>query len=112
MRTLYVFAVLVLLVGFAGGGHLLSRMDIERAERRAIAARQRLLEARLELVRAELPVAYRDVKPDNRIPLLVRRTDALRGAIFALVRTGAVSMPGDPGGDWAMWSVELQAVRR
>lgn len=101
MKSVAALAMFTLLVVLAGGGHVLTRIDQLGAE----------LRAQLELVRAELLV-HRDIKPDNRIPLLVRRTDALRGAIFALVRTGAVSMPGDPGGDWAMWSVDLEEVRR
>ena len=52
-------------------------------------------------------VLGRRVRPDPRVDLLVRRTTALRGAIFALVRTGAASMTGDPGGDWGLWEVEL-----
>jgi hypothetical protein len=102
VKPLYVFAVLVLLVGFAGGGHLLSRMDRERAERQAIGARQKLLEARLELVRAELRLIA--LRPTGTVDDIARRrTEALRGAIFALVRTGTVSMPNDPGGAWVTW---------
>jgi hypothetical protein len=76
-----------------------------RAEQRATAAQVRLAEARLELVRADLAIGQRDVKPANdpRVEVCVRRTDALRKAIFALVRTGTASMPGDPTYAWGDW---------
>lgn len=98
-------AVLVLLVGFAGGGHLLSRMDRERAAREAVEAKQRLLDARIDLVRAELRLIA--LRPTSTVDDLARRrTEALRGAIFALVRTGVVSMPNDPGPEWITWRAE------
>lgn len=99
-------AVLVLLVGLAGGGHLLSRLDRARAE-----AKQAIAE--VHQVRAELAlheVVHRDLKPANvidpRCKLALRRTEALRSALLALVRTGTVSMPNDPGPAWVTWGFE------
>jgi hypothetical protein len=101
----------IALVGvLALAGASLSRIDQLHAEQRAAAAQVRLLEARVELVRV-LGSQVR-APADPRVEVLVRRTDALRGAIFALVRTGAVSMPGDPGGDWVVWPLELAEVSR
>jgi hypothetical protein len=104
MRDVYALAVTGLLAMVIGGGSLLSKLDRTQAEQRATNARARLHEARLELVRVQA-IAHRDVKPasDPLVEVCVRRTDALRKAIFALVRTGTVSMPGDPGGEWITW---------
>lgn len=104
MRSIAAIAMLALVLVLAGGGVVLSRIDRVRAEQRATEARVRLVEARIELVRAT--IAHRDVKPPNVDPLVevcVRRTDALRSAIFALVRTGNASMVGDPSWGWAAW---------
>lgn len=104
MKTLYVTALVVLLLVFAGGGRVLSRIDMQQAEARALAANQRLLAARIELVRAELKLIA--MRPATLVDELARkRTEALRGALFALVRTGVVSMPNDPGPGWVTWEV-------
>lgn len=102
MRSIAAIAMLALLVTLAGGGSLLARLDQVRAEQRATDARVRLAEARVELVRA---IAKRDVKPvnDTRVEACERRTEALRAALLALVRTGNASMTGDPSWEWAAW---------
>ncbi len=85
-------------------GQLLIRLDHARTTAEAARAETRLL-------RAEMTSAFiqRDIKPDNVDPVdaVCRlRTLALRGALLALVRTGAVAMPNNPGGEWASWGVE------
>lgn len=102
MKTLYVAALVVLLLVFAGGGRVLRRIDMQQAETRALAANQRLLAARLDLVRAELRLVA--MRPQGVVDELARkRTQALRGALFALVRTGNASMVGDPTWEWIAW---------
>jgi hypothetical protein len=103
MRTLAVLGTFTLLLVLAGGGHLLTRLDRIAAEQRATDARVRYAQARIELVRAV--IAHHDVKPptDPRVDVCVRRTDALRSAIFALVRTGNASMTGTPEWEWIAW---------
>lgn len=102
MRSGAACAVIALGLVLGGGGSLLSRIDRLAAEQRATSAQVRLAHARIELVRA---VAQRDVTPANdpRVDVCVRRTEALRGALFALVRTGRVSMTGNPGPEWITW---------
>lgn len=111
MRSVAAIAMIALVLVLAGGGHLLSRIDRTRAQAELGVATARAARAETELLRARFAeLADRDVKPDNvieRVDVCVRRTDALRKAIFALVRTGTVAMPGDPGGDWAVWPLEL-----
>jgi hypothetical protein len=107
MRSVAAIAMVALVLVLAGGGSLLVRIDNLRREDSAHDARLKLLDARLELARAELALSQRDLKPDNRVEVLARRTDALRGAILGLVRTGKVSLVGDPGWDWSAWPVEL-----
>lgn len=104
MRSLAAIAAITLVLVLAGGGHVLTRLDRMASEQRATSAQVRLQAARLELVRA---IAQRDDKPanapDEACGLALRRTEALRGALLALVRTGVASMPGDPGGKWVTW---------
>lgn len=110
MRSIAAIAMITLALVLAGGGTLLVRMDQLRARDRQHDAELRLLQAKLELARAV--VSHRDLKPDNRVEVLARRTDALRGAILGLVRTGKASLVGDPGWNWAAWPVELAEVPR
>lgn len=101
MRSVAAIAMIALVLVLAGGGSLLSRIDRLKAEQRATAAQVRLVEARAELA----AIVQRDLKPvnDARVEVCVRRTDALRKAIFALVRTGTAAMPNDPGWEWIAW---------
>jgi hypothetical protein len=100
-----VVIALLLVASCVSFGTLLSRIDTARAEAAtARADAQRafahvlVLEARIE------QFTHRDVKPPNVIDEVCRRrTVALRGALLALVRTGAVSMTGDPGTEWITW---------
>lgn len=112
MRSVAAIAATALVLVLAGGGVVLSRIDRLRAEDGVHDAKLRLVEARLELARAELLGRHVAPADDPRVEVLVRRTTALRGAILALVRTGTVAMPGDPGGDWAVWPLELAEVPR
>jgi hypothetical protein len=100
-------ALLLLTTAFAFAGTattniLLSRIDTARAEAHRAYAHTAVLRVELDAMRAT--IAHRDLKPANVIDEVCRRrTTALRGALFALVRTGAVSMTGDPGGEWITW---------
>lgn len=100
MRSVAAIAAIALVLVIAGGGSLLSRFDRVRADQQVTNARLGLAEARIAWV-----MAQRDAKPANdpRVEVCVRRTDALRTAILALVRTGTAAMPGDPGWGWASW---------
>ena len=91
-------------------GILLHRIDA--AEQWAHVARSEARLARAEARRSA--IIHRDLKPANdpRVEVLERRTTALRGAILVLVRTGKVSLVGDPGGDWTLWPLELAEVPR
>lgn len=109
MRSVAAIAMITLALVLAGGGSLLVRIDQLRAQDRALAAQLRLEAARRELA---IAMVRRDLKPDNQVEVLTRRTDALRGAILGLVRTGKVSLVGDPGWDWVAWPVELAEVPR
>lgn len=109
MRSIAAIAMITLALVLAGGGNVLVRLDQLRAEDRALAAQLRLEAARRELA---IAIVRRDLKPDNQVEVLTRRTDALRGAILGLVRTGKVALVGDPGGEWALWPVELAEVPR
>lgn len=101
MRSVAAIAVIALVLVIGGGGSVLNRIDRLKAELRATESRVRLVEARAELDRAlGRHVAQREPKPDN---MCLRRTDALRAALFALVRTGNASMVGDPSWEWAAW---------
>ena len=102
MKSLGAIALLVL--GLAGGSHLLTRLDTMQAEARALAAQQRLDEKRLELARVVFGSCACD--PDPRVDVLARRVTALRGALLALVRLGKVAMPNDPGSAYVAWRAE------
>lgn len=97
---MFAFAA-VLVAASVAVSTLLHRIDTARAW--ADVARSEARLARAEARQAA--IVHRDVKPvnDPRVEVCVRRTEALRSAIFALVRTGHVAMPGDPGWEWASW---------
>ena len=106
MRSVAVIAMIALVLVLAGGGHVLSRIDRLRAEAQLAGATARAARAETELLRARVAeLLGRHVVPttDPRVEVCVRRTDALRKAILALVRTGNASMPGDPGWAWIAW---------
>lgn len=95
---------LVVLFGCWGLGVLLSRID--EATALANTARAESLQLRAALIdhtretRAALAAA-------PAVDAVCRRnTEALRGGLMALVRTGKVSMVGDPGASWLEWRAE------
>lgn len=92
-------ATLFALAGSATTNILLSRIDQARAEAHRAYAHTKVLEAQLVYVHSH-PVAP---PADPRVDVCLKRTKALRSAHLALVRTGLVSMPNDPGGDWVEW---------
>lgn len=97
--------LLALAIGGAllGISQLLLLQRIDTAESWAHVARS---EARLARALARhAAIVHRDLKPPNdpRVEVCMRRTDALRSAIRALVRTGNASMVGDPGWAFINW---------
>ena len=102
-RWMIALAVLVALACSAFGA-LLSRMDtarqaadLARTEAQRAYAHTAVLRVELEHVRATMP------KPGAVDEVCRRRTVAIRGALLALVRTGAISIPNDPGAEWITW---------
>lgn len=96
-RALTIVAVAFALAGTATTNILLSRIDTARAEAQRAYAHTAVLRVELEHVRATTP------KPATVDELCRRRTDALRSAVFALVRTGNASMVGDPSWGFIQW---------
>lgn len=96
--------IAALVFALLGAGALYSRTDralddavIARAEAQRAYAHTAVLRVELEHVRATIP------KPGAVDELCRRRTDALRSAVLALVRTGNASMVGDPSWSWLEW---------
>jgi len=106
MRSVAAIAMIALVLVLFGGSALLNRIDRLHAAQRATDARVRLAEARLALARVELTPARPAPQNASQTALVetcVRRTDALRAALFALVRTGNASMTGDPSWEFIAW---------
>ncbi len=98
----WLIALAILAVAIGGmltRSDLSDRIDLANAEAARAYAHTAILEARL------VQFTHRDVKPANdpRVDVCIVRTDALRRALFALVRTGTVSMPNDPGWNFIAW---------
>lgn len=113
MKFVAVIAIIALVLGWCGA--VLNRIDKLRAEDLAVQAEIRLTKAQIAQARAELEllgrrVRDRDLKPDNRIGILSRRTEALRGAIWSLIRIGKASFLDHPGMEWERWPFELAEV--
>lgn len=100
-RSLLILAAAFALAGTATSNILLSRIDTARAEAQRAYTHTAVLRVELEHVRATTP------KPGAVDELCRRRTDALRSAVFALVRTGNASMVGDPSWSWAEWPIAI-----
>lgn len=101
-NAIWMVLVMMLLVGVGGGGSLLSRDDRESAERRALEARVRLLEARLERERVER-LTTPPPKVSTTDDVCRQRTEALRGAIKSLILLGKASFWNSPGPEWHDW---------
>jgi hypothetical protein len=106
VRSVAAIAMLALVLVLAGGGHVLTRIDGLRAELRVHQAEHRLTRAQLAHANAKLVLLGRRVREpaaDPRVEVCLRRTDALRKAIFALIRIGKAAVAGDPGWEWIAW---------
>lgn len=104
-RRLLFFAAVLVALGCSAFGTLLSRIDTAReaaaiatAESHRAYAHTAILEARL------VQLANRPAPKPLAVDEVCRtRTEALRGAIKALVRLERVAMPNDPGPEWITW---------
>lgn len=85
-------------------GTLLDRID--QANAAANVARTESLQLRAALIdhARQTRAALATVPAVD--PVCRRNTEALRGGLMALVRTGAFSMPNDPGSAWVEWRAE------
>lgn len=86
----------VITAGCIGFGALLNRIDQARAEAHRAYAHTKLLEAQLVYVRSH-PTA------DPRVDICLRRTEALKGAISAMLRVNAAAFERHPGTAWEEW---------
>lgn len=100
-----VVIALLLVTSCISFGTLLNRIDLARAEAATARAEAQRSFAHVLVLEARLAqFAHRDVRPAPVADEVCRRrTVALRGALLALVRTGAVSIPNDPGPEWITW---------
>lgn len=96
-RAVLIAVALFAIAGTATTNVLLNRIDTARAEAQRAYAHTAVLRVELEHVRATMP------KPGAVDEVCRRRTVAIRGALLALVRTGAISIPNDPGAEWITW---------